>query len=98
MILVLKKRVSEHYGLGRSQSELDFVDVYINDDMPLYIDPYVFKVRPDSIYIKLIINKINPNATWYFTTHESKSKEALRIKKVKLRKYGFKGTFDIFNS
>lgn len=47
VILVLKKRVSEHYGLGRSQSELDFVDVYINDDMPLYIDPYVFKVRPD---------------------------------------------------
>lgn len=53
--------------------------------------------KVDSIYIKRIINKINPNATWYFTTHESKNKEALRIKKVKLRKYGFKGTFDLFD-
>lgn len=42
-----KTRFSEHFHLKRSQAELDFVDIYINDDIPLYIDPYVFKVRND---------------------------------------------------
>lgn len=42
-----KIRFSDHFQLKRSQAELDFVDIYINDDIPLYIDPYVFKVRND---------------------------------------------------
>lgn len=50
----------------------------------------------DSIYIKTIIQKISKDATWYFSKFEANNKEMFRIKKVKLRKYGFKGTFDIF--
>lgn len=42
-----KVRFSDFFKLGRSQSELDFVNIYIDDDMPLYVDPFVFKVRPD---------------------------------------------------
>ena len=52
--------------------------------------------KVDSVYIKKIISSISPNATWYFTEFESDDSAALRIKKIKLRKYGFKGTFDIF--
>ena len=52
--------------------------------------------KVDSIYIKKIIEKISPNAIWYFTSYESQDTEALRIKKVKLRRYGFKGSFDIY--
>lgn len=52
--------------------------------------------KVDSVYIKKIIASISPNATWYFTQFESNDSSALRIKKIKLRKYGFKGTFDIF--
>ena len=44
-------------------------------------------------YIKEIIKRISPEATWYFTSFESNDKTALRIKKIKLRNYGFKGTF-----
>ena len=51
----------------------------------------------DSVYIKKIIEKISPNATWYFTSYEAKNTEALRIKKIKLRRYGFKGNFDIYD-
>ena len=40
-------RFSEYFGLNKSQAELDFVDIFINDDIPLYIDPYVFKLRTD---------------------------------------------------
>ena len=52
--------------------------------------------KVDSVYIKKIISAISPNATWYFTQFETKDAEALRIKKVKLRNYGFKGTFGVF--
>lgn len=53
--------------------------------------------KVDSVYIKKIIASISPNATWYFTEFEAGDSSALRIKKIKLRKYGFKGTFGIFN-
>lgn len=39
---------SEYFRLNKQQAELDFVDVFIDDDKPLYIDPYVFKVRNDT--------------------------------------------------
>lgn len=50
----------------------------------------------DSIYIKLIIDKISPSAIWYFTSYEAKDSKSLRIKKIKLRRYGFKGSFSVF--
>ena len=50
----------------------------------------------DSIYMKQIISKISPDATWYFTTYEAQNAEELQIKKNKLREYGFKGTFAAF--
>lgn len=52
--------------------------------------------KVDSIYIKKIISKISPNSTWFFTEHEAQNKETLRIKKIKLRSYGFNGKFDVF--
>lgn len=53
--------------------------------------------KVDSIYIKKIISRISPDTIWYFTEHEAQNKEMLRIKKIKLRSYGFHGNFDIFN-
>lgn len=52
--------------------------------------------KVDSPYIKEIVKRISPNAVWYFTEHEAHNKEALRRKKIKLRRYGFKGTFEIY--
>ncbi len=50
----------------------------------------------DSVYIKRIVNSISPQATWYFTTFEANDTDAFFAKKNKLRQYGFKGTFDIY--
>lgn len=41
-------------------------------------------------------HSISPDTVWHFTAFEAKDKEALRIKKIKLRNYGFKGRFDIY--
>ena len=52
--------------------------------------------KVDGVYIKKIIKSISPDAMWYFTEFEAKNSEVLRIKKVKLRNYGFKGEFGVF--
>lgn len=40
-------RVSEHYKLSRTQPTLDFVDVDVENDTPVYIDPSSLKNLPD---------------------------------------------------
>ena len=43
----IRTRFSEYFKLNKFQAELDFVDVFIDNDTPLFVDPYVFKVRND---------------------------------------------------
>lgn len=38
---------SKAFGLNQSQSQLDFVDVDAEQDIPLFFDPYVFATDPD---------------------------------------------------
>lgn len=52
--------------------------------------------KVDSPYIKEVIHRISPDATWYFTEHEAKNTKEFGKKKSKLRCYGFKGNFDVF--
>lgn len=40
-------RVSKYFKLNKKQFELDFVDVELNGDMPLFIDPYALSKRED---------------------------------------------------
>lgn len=43
-----KKSISKIWGLGKSQAELDFVDIDVSKDTPLYLDPYALTSRKDS--------------------------------------------------
>jgi len=38
---------SEHFELRWTQEQLDFVDIPLNTDIPLYVDPYAFKIGLD---------------------------------------------------
>lgn len=38
---------AQHYGLGKAQGELDFVDVELTTDTPLFIDPFAISLRQD---------------------------------------------------
>lgn len=66
-----RKRFSSHFKLGKSQPELDFVDVDLDGDLPLYIDPFAMKQRSDrwsygcsvalSTYFQAVIDSIRSN-------------------------------------
>jgi hypothetical protein len=45
-------RFSKHFGIAGRQADLDFVDVPIDTDVPLYVDPYSFKVNDDIWFIE----------------------------------------------
>lgn len=41
-------KVSRHFRLGLSQSQLDFVDVDPTGDTDLYVDPYALEIKQDA--------------------------------------------------
>jgi hypothetical protein len=40
-------RFSDHFGLSKHQSQLDFVDIPLDTDISLYVDPYALSVSND---------------------------------------------------
>ena len=40
-------RVSDHFKLGKSQAELDFVDIPLERDIRLFVDPYALSIEND---------------------------------------------------
>jgi len=42
--LALAPLFSEQFGVNKGQSELAFVDIPVDTDVPLYVDPYAFKI------------------------------------------------------
>jgi hypothetical protein len=45
-------RASEYFGLGRTQQELDFVDVSVDGDIQLYLDPFAISQGTDRLSIQ----------------------------------------------
>ena len=39
-------RFSDHFGLNKKQSQLDFVDIPLDTDIRLYVDPYALHISP----------------------------------------------------
>lgn len=40
-------RFSDHYKINKRQSQLDFVDIPLDTDVSLYVDPYALSVSGD---------------------------------------------------
>lgn len=44
-------RFSDHFGLGKAQTGLDFVDIAVNGDIRLFVDPYAFTLENDPWFV-----------------------------------------------
>ncbi|GGR11174.1 hypothetical protein [Deinococcus ruber] len=45
-------RVSTYFRLGKSQHQLDFVDVELGKDLPVYVDPYAISIPEDDWFVE----------------------------------------------
>lgn len=46
-------KISQTFNLNKSQAELDFVDIDVNEDIPLFIDPFFISIRSDNWSIEV---------------------------------------------
>jgi len=66
-------KISQIFNLGRTQSELDFIDIDITGDLPLFLDPFFLGIRRDKwsiestlilrSFFQEVINRIRNNQT-----------------------------------
>jgi hypothetical protein len=56
-------KFSQHFGIGLTQPELDFVDINLDGDLPLYVDPFAI-----SIYDNEWANRCNDRIVLFFQT------------------------------
>ena len=59
---LIRPRITDHHGILRSQSELDFAIQFFDEDIPLYLDPFLLWRSPslqDQALHSAIINSFN---------------------------------------
>ena len=107
-------KISEIYKLGKTQHELDFVNINPKRDFPVYLNPFVFSARPDPFSvdasrvirtffqhnINLINNKQVDTARKNFSYLNEPNETCLgmSIKKPKGRGIGEDNANDLFDS
>ena len=43
---IFRPRLTDHHGIHKSQSDLDFAIQFFDEDIPLYVDPYLLWKSP----------------------------------------------------
>jgi hypothetical protein len=60
--MLIRPRLTDHFGIHKSQAELDFVIQFLDEDLPLYVDPFLLWKSPsqqDQALHTLITNSFN---------------------------------------
>ncbi|MDP1624392.1 MAG: hypothetical protein Q8L64_01345 [bacterium] len=60
--MLVRPRLTDHFGIHKCQAELDFVIQFFNEDLPLYLDPFLLWKSPsqqDQALHTSIINSFN---------------------------------------
>jgi hypothetical protein len=59
---LVRPRLTDHFGIARSQASLDFAIPFLNEDIPLYVDPFLLWKSPayqDKALHQSLINSFN---------------------------------------
>jgi hypothetical protein len=76
---LIRPRLTDHYGIYKSQSELDFAIQFLDEDIPLYVDPFLLWKSPslqDQALHTAITNSFN---YLNFLVKKSREPEAIEI-------------------
>jgi hypothetical protein len=60
--MLIRPRLTDHFGIHKSQAELDFVIQFFDEDLPLYVDPFLLWKSPsmqDQALHTMITNSFN---------------------------------------
>jgi hypothetical protein len=60
--MLIRPRLTDHFGVHKSQAELDFVIQFLDEDLPLYVDPFLLWKSPsqqDQALHTSIVNSFN---------------------------------------
>lgn len=49
MVMIIRPRLSDYYGIPLLQSEMDFAIPYMDEDIPLYVDPFLLWKSPSQM-------------------------------------------------
>ena len=76
---LIRPRLTDHHGIHKNQSELDFAIQFFNEDIPLYVDPFLLWKSPsqqDQALHTVITNSFN---YLNFLLKKGRTEEALSI-------------------
>jgi hypothetical protein len=59
MMTLIRPRLTDHYGLSAAQAELDFAIPFFDEDIPLYVDPFMLWRSPSQMDQGLHTSLIN---------------------------------------
>jgi hypothetical protein len=77
--LIFRPRITDIYGIQKSQAEIDFAIQFLEEDIPLYLDPFLLWKSPsqqDQALHTSITNSFNHLAT---LTKKGRTNDAIRI-------------------
>jgi len=75
-------RISDYYKLKRTQPNLDFVDVDINRDLPVFIDPHAIRFMDSAWTQECVANIQNYFKTVLDAIHDGNKAHAIRLLNV----------------
>ncbi len=78
MVLV-RPRITDYHGISRSQAQLDFAIPFFNEDIPLYVDPFLLWRSPSQQDQALHTSIINSFNHLNFLLYKDREKDAREI-------------------
>src|SRR5258708_24448094 len=81
-MIIIKPRLNDFYGIPFTQEEVDFAIPFLDEDIPLYIDPFLFWKSPsqqDNGLHLSVINSFNYLGNQYFKGNSDCVQTLIRI-------------------